>query len=99
MGASVAAVLIAKERHIVDAYQRAGATSPDTAVTPASLGVGERLAFRKLVGHAVLRETTPGTYYVDDPSWRALRSLRRRLATIFLLAAILIALVGWLGIK
>lgn len=99
MGASVAAVLIAKERHIVDAYQRAGATSPDAAVTPASLGVDERLAFRKLVGHAVLRETTPGTYYVDEPSWRALRSLRRRLVLVFLLVAIVIALVGWLGLK
>ena len=99
MGASVAAVLIAKERHIVAVYERAGATSPATAVTPASLGVDERLAFRKLVGHAVLRETTPGTYYVDEPSWRALRSLRRRLATVFLLTAILIAVLGWLGIK
>lgn len=99
MGASVAAILIAKERHIVDAYQRAGATTPDAAVTPASLGVDERLAFRKLVGHAVLRETTPGAYYVDEPSWRALRSLRRRLATIAVLIAIVIALVSWLGVR
>lgn len=83
----------------MDAYQRAGATTPDAAVTPASLGVDERLAFRKLVGHAVLRETTPGAYYVDEPSWRALRSLRRRLATIAVLIAIVIALVSWLGVR
>lgn len=99
MGASAAAAILIKERHIVEAYQRAGATSPGTAVTPASLGVEQRLAFKKLVSRAVLRETTPGTYYLDEPSWRAARSLRRHMVAIVLLIAILFALLSWFGTR
>ena len=94
MAASAAAAIVIKEKHIVEAYRFAGATSPDRAATPASLGVHERIAFRKLVGHAVLRETQPGMYYLDEPSWAALGNMRRRITTVMMTAAIIIILIA-----
>ena len=88
MGASVAAVIVARERRIVEAFRRAGATLPQKALTLDAAGVAEDGAVRWLRKHAVLREASPGTFYVDEPSWRSLRAFRRRLAIV--MAAILI---------
>lgn len=90
MGASAAAaVIIAKEKHIVAAFREAGATSLGKAVAPATLGVHERLAFSKLRQHAVLREAGPGLFYLDEPSWEALRRFRRRLAIVVAVFAVI----------
>ena len=88
MGASGAvAVILIKEKEIVSAFREAGATSPASAVSTESIGVHERIAFYKLRQRAVLREAGAGLYYVDEPSWEALRGQRWRIA---LLLAILI---------
>ena len=97
MGASAVAVIIAKERHIVDAFRRAGATSATSAIAPGAIGVSERLAFRRLRQRGVLREPSSGIFYLDEPSWQALRATRRRLGLAFLLVALLAAIVLWLG--
>lgn len=89
MGASVAAVIIAKERQIVEAFREAGATSPNAAMTPASLGVSERVPFLALRDHAVLREVEPGRYFLDEPSWDALRRFRRRFLFLVVLVAVI----------
>jgi len=74
MGASAtAAVILLKEKHIVAAFRQAGATSPSAATAPATIGVHQRLAFKKLQARAVLRETEPGQFYLDELSWGALR--------------------------
>ena len=96
MGAGAVAVIVAKERHIVDAFQRAGAIDPRSAVVPAAIGVSERIAFRKLRQHAVLREANPGTFYLDEPSWQALRALRRRMALVWLVVVLFAAVVFWM---
>ena len=88
MGASVAAIIVAKEKRIIEAFHQAGATVPEKALTLAAAGVSEGLAVRWLRKHAVLREAGPGVFYVDEPSWRSLRALRRRLA--FIVAAIVV---------
>src|SRR5579864_3585532 len=93
MGATAAAAIVGKEKHIVAAFRDAGATAPGAAATPDSLGVSQRAAFNILVSDAVLRETTPGFYYLDEPSWNAKRSIRRRIAFAALgMAAVLIGL-------
>ncbi len=97
MGASAAAVIIVKEKHIVAAFRRAGATVPERAIVPASIGVEQRLAFRRLRRRAVLREAAPGTLYLDEPAWEALRAMRRRLALVVLLAAPIVLVLGWLA--
>jgi hypothetical protein len=39
---------------------------------------------------AVIREAAPGTYYLDEEVWTAVRRTRRRVATVFL---VILALV------
>jgi hypothetical protein len=93
MGAA-AAVLLAKERHIVTAFERVGAVTPDRARTPDELGVDEqRLAWRRLRDRAILREAGDGKYYLDVEVWQANRRLRRRLAIVFLVIALLVLLL------
>jgi hypothetical protein len=99
VGAAAVAVIIAKEKHIVETFRRAGAVDAQSALAPASIGVAERLAFRKLRQHAVLREATPGRYYLDELSWEALRGLRRRLGLVWLIVVALAALATWLGVR
>ena len=92
MGAAVAVVLI-KERHIAEAFQRARATSPERAVVPEDIGVDlTGIGGRRLVRHAVLRATSPGLYYFDEPTWNAIRSMRRRLVFVLLVVVGLAAL-------
>ena len=89
-------MLVAKERRIVDAFRRAGAVDPRAAVIPSTIGVAERFAFRKLRQHAVLREAGPGAFYLDEPSWEALRSMRRRLALMLMLLMLVAAVAFWM---
>ena len=98
MGA-VAAVIVAKEKHIVEAFRGVGATAPAAAVAPGAIGVEERVAFRRLCTRAVLREVGSGGFYLDGPSWEALRAMRRRvalLAVLAVLAVVLFGVFGWL---
>jgi hypothetical protein len=97
MGASGAvAVILLKEKHIVAAFRRAGATSPAAAAAPAAIGVDERLAFQKLKRRAVLREARSGLFYLDEPSWEALRRMRRRMALLLGLLVLVAALASLL---
>ena len=93
MGASAAAAIVIKEKHIVAAFRQAGATTSTRAVAPSAIGVHERIAFSRLRRRAVLREATPGLYFLDEPSWEALRSLRHRAAMVM----VLIGLAAFLG--
>ena len=93
MGAA-AAVLLAKERHIVTAFERIGAVTPDRARTPDEVGVDtQRLAWRRLRDRAIVREAGDGRYYLDVEVWEANRRLRRRMVVVFLVIAILVALL------
>ena len=92
MGAGVAAVIVAKERRIVDAFRSAGATSPDRAIMVQDAGVGDGIALRRLRSHAVIREANSGLFYLDEEVWEALRRARHRM-----LFAVLIILIFWAG--
>lgn len=97
MGASVgAAIIIRKERKLVDHFRGIGAVSPDTARTLAQLGVDQHIAWRRLVDLAVLRSTPSGTWYLDEPSWLAITRVRRRLAFAFTVLALIIGLTALL---
>ena len=84
MGAA-AAIILRKEKDIVSAYRGAGATSPDRARSPEQLDIGRRFAFERLVQRAVLRDTGDGRYFLDEPSWEALRGTRRRMMLVMAL--------------
>lgn len=92
MGTGVAAVIIAKERRIVEAFQSAGATSPQRAIVVQDAGVGNGIALRRLRDHAVIRESGPGLYYLDQEVWDAVRRMRRRMVWVML-----VILLFWIG--
>lgn len=99
MGAIAAAVLM-KERHIVEAFQSAGATSSDRSRTPDEINVDTfGIAWRRLRDHAVVRETAPGSghYYVDVEVWQAVRRTRQRIVLVAGLIALLFALLATMG--
>lgn len=81
---SVAAAIIIRQRRLVQQFLTAGATSPETARTLDDLGARDDHILHRLKQRAVVREAKPGRFYVDEPSWTALRALRRRLAAIML---------------
>ena len=96
MGGAVAIILI-KERHIVDAFQRAGATSPDRAVIPSDLNVHDgRVSWRRLRSRAVLRESAEGSglFWLDVEPWKAVHRSRRRAAFALLIAIIAFAVLS-----
>ena len=101
MGGAVAVILI-KERHIVDAFQRAGATSPAHAVLPSDINVHEgRVAWRRLRSHAVLRESAEGSglFWLDVETWNAVHRTRRRIGFALLLAIIAFAVFSSLFVN
>ncbi|HEX9127704.1 MAG TPA: hypothetical protein VF850_00935 [Gemmatimonadaceae bacterium] len=97
MGAAVAAVLIRREKEVVDDFRAAGATSRETAQSYTAIGLGQSVGLKRLRDRAVIREAAPGTYYLDEEVWIAVRRTRRRIATIFLLILALVLLGVMLG--
>jgi hypothetical protein len=100
MGAA-AAVILLKERQLVEAFERAGVLSPALARTPDEIGVDPHgVGWRRLQDHAVVREAGAGSgrYYLDIEVWQALRRMRLRivliLAVVLLAAALVLAFGG-----
>lgn len=91
MGAAVAAVIVARERAIVEAFRDVGATATVTAIPLDQVGVDENIGFRRLRDHEVIREATPGRYYLDEGVWRAVRRTRHRVVAALL---VIVAVVG-----
>ena len=97
--ATAAAVIVIKERHLVERFQQAGATAPDRARTLEELGVEPTgVAWRRLRDRAVIRESAPGSerYYADGDVWRALRRMRLRLVGIALVVALFLVVYALL---
>ncbi|HXE61480.1 MAG TPA: hypothetical protein VN607_12275 [Gemmatimonadaceae bacterium] len=95
MGASAAAaVILHKEKVAIAAFRSAGAVSPERAASLEAIGAGEGLAFHRLRERAVLREAGQGTgrYYLDEPTWAAVRRTRARLVAVALAIAVVIIL-------
>ena len=96
MGASAAAaVILHKEKVAIAAFRSAGAVSPERAASLEAIGASEGgLAFHRLRERAVLREAGQGTgrYYLDEPTWAAVRRTRARLVAVALAIAVVIIL-------
>jgi len=100
MGAAAAiAIMRMKEREVVDDFRAAGALTPSTAQSYDAMGFGQTRAIKRLHDSAVIREVSPGLYYLDEEVWTAVRRNRRRRALMIgsVLALIFIGLaVGFL---
>jgi hypothetical protein len=99
MGApAIAAVLRRREQEVVDDFRAAGAISPATAQPYEALGLGDSLAIKRLRNRAVIREASPGRWYLDEEVWNAVRGMRRRFATVLLSIIALLCVGVILGI-
>ncbi|MFL5636370.1 MAG: hypothetical protein ACJ79F_06645 [Gemmatimonadaceae bacterium] len=99
MGApAIAAIMRRREREIVDDFRAAGATSTATAQSYTAIGLGESMALKRLRNRAVIREASPGKYYLDEEVWAAVRRLRQRMATVIVSLLVLVMIGVLLGI-
>jgi hypothetical protein len=91
MGAAAAvAIMRRREREVVDDFRAAGAVSPATAQSYNAIGLGESMAIRRLHDRAVIREATPGLWYLDEEVWTAVRRTRKRVAFAMLTLVLLL---------
>jgi hypothetical protein len=97
--AAAAAIILRRERDIVNLYRSAGATDAGTARDPGDLDVDRGTPFRLLVKHAVLRDAGHGRFYLDEPSWQALHWMRRRLVLVMLLLLLVLIVGGAFGAR
>jgi hypothetical protein len=95
MGAAAAvAIMRRREREVVDDFRAAGAISPARAQSYTAIGLGESMALRRLHDRAVIRESAPGLWYLDEEVWTAVNRTRRRVA-FSMLALVLMLFAGF----
>ena len=75
---TISAVILARERRMVNRVRAAGASSPEQARTLEQLGISRGVILRRLRERAVIRQAGPDRFYLDEPSWEAVRRARRR---------------------
>ena len=85
-----AAVLLAGERRMVNRLRSAGAVTPDRARTLEELGIGRGVILRRLRERAVVRQAGPDRFYLDEPSWEAVRRSRRRAVHVLGVLALIV---------
>ncbi|HTE45858.1 MAG TPA: hypothetical protein VK636_11480, partial [Gemmatimonadaceae bacterium] len=88
-----------KERDIVNTYRGAGATTAAAARRADELDVNQHVAFHRLVQRAVLREAGDGRFYLDEPSWHALRRMRHRMAIVMFVVVIALIVSGVISFR
>jgi hypothetical protein len=97
MGAA-AVVILMRERRIVEAFERAGATSPALARSAADVGVDPNgNDWRRLTERAVVRPAGDGRFYLDRDVWLAVGRSRRRMVAIIIIVVVLGLLFGVWG--
>ena len=99
-GAAAVAIMRRREREVIDDFRAADALSPSTAQSYTAIGLGHSRALKRLHDRAVIRETAPGLYYLDEEVWEAVRRTRRRLAVVMLIVvlalfAISLGIIRW----
>ena len=90
-GASAAiAIIIKQEKDLAAHFRAQRATSVSTARSLEELRVEHNRIFRRLEDRAIIRQGPGGTYYLDELSWNAMNSGRRRVLMVVLLIGILL---------
>jgi hypothetical protein len=98
MGApAVAAVIIRREQELVDLFRSAGATSPATAKSLGEVGVEQAWPLSRLRRRAIVRESAPGRYYLDEEVWTAIRGIRQRMVLLLLTVVAVTGFLVWIG--
>jgi hypothetical protein len=95
----IAAIMMHRQRVLVRAFERAGATSAAQARTAEVLGVKTGMAWHHLVGHAVLRCPGEGRYFLDEANWLRLRRRRRVIALAIICGLLLLLALVLLTVR
>jgi hypothetical protein len=99
LGAAVAVVIIRRrEEEVRQDFHRAGALQPLDARSLADVGLEENHIVRRMMKRAVIRESEPGMFYFDEEVWQSVRSMRRRMAIVLLVAMVLLLIVSLYGV-
>ena len=88
---TVTAVILARERRMVNRLRTAGAVTSEQARTLEELGIAPGVILRRLRERAVIRQAGAERFYLDEPSWEAVRRGRRRV--IHVIGVIVLVLV------
>jgi hypothetical protein len=98
MGApAIAAVIVRKEREVVDLFRDVGATSPATAKSFDEIGVEQAWPLSRLRRRAIVREAAPGKYYLDEEVWTAIRGMRQRMILVVVGVFAVVGFLVWIG--
>lgn len=89
-----AGAIIAKQKHIIRAFEQANAVDDAHAVAPESINTRQSLVFRKLVARGVLVSAGGGKFYLNLGAYAAHRKRRQKLVAIFLAAVAIGAAVA-----
>ena len=92
---SLSTVLMVKQKKLVERLRAAGATGTNTAQPVNDLRGLDQRALRLLQDRAVIRESPAGGYYLDEPSWSALRRLRFRLMATMIVLGLVASLAAY----
>ena len=91
MGATAAIILAQREQDLIDLFLRERAVSLETARSLPAMHVDADRALRGLQSRAVIREGAPGTFYLDEARWLAVRQGRRRMIMALLCIGVAVA--------
>lgn len=89
------AIVFQRMNRYVRLLQSAGAVSPDKALAAVEVGIRESFIFWRLVNRGIIVRAGDGKYYVDEEAMYRWHDRRRKLALSFLLAAALLACLGY----
>ena len=82
---------------MVSRVRMAGAVNPAQARTLDELGISRGVILRRLRERAVIRKVEPDRYYLDEPSWEAVRRSRRRAIHLVGLVVLVILIALFFG--
>ena len=92
---SAAAVIAIRRKRMVKRFREAGATDPEHAVTPESLGERRTWIFDQMVEHGVFLPTQDGRFFMDDRAGVEFLRQRRRRALLIGGVLVLVFLLLW----
>ncbi|MBL7905700.1 MAG: hypothetical protein JNL22_11825 [Bacteroidales bacterium] len=93
------AVVALKIRKIIRAFEDAGATNPESAISPEKSGIRTSLLFHRLVANKVLVSAGNNTYYLDRENLKIYNEKRRKRFPVVLLIVLILVVLGMLYSK
>lgn len=84
--------LLVERRRLMRVFRVAGATTPKGTIIPEEYGVDKGLVFQRLMEREILKETSPGWFYLDEERLNYLKRRDSRVSTITFILIIVVAL-------